>query len=189
MPNELKIENQIIPYVIKPSLRARRLRISVGRDSGVVVILPKGINILAAKQFVEQKQGWILRSLKYFDKFQGRLFVKSSRGEYLRNKQQALNLARAKVTQWNIRYNFLPRKISIKNQKTRWGSCSKKGNLNFNYKIVHLSESLVDYLVVHELCHLKEFNHSKRFWELVGQAIPDYKKLRGELRKFGISLT
>jgi predicted metal-dependent hydrolase len=100
-----------------------------------------------------------------------------------------LIIAKAKVKQWNLYYNFSHRKISVKNQKTRWGSCSKKGNLNFNYKIVHLPENLVNYLVVHELCHLKEFNHSKNFWSLVGQTVPDYKKLRRELRSFGVSLS
>ena len=63
----------------------------------------------------------------------------------------------------------------------------RRGNLNFNYRIVHLSPHLVDYLIIHELCHIKEFNHSKEFWALVGQNIPNYGKLRGELRKMKLS--
>lgn len=189
MPKELKIANQIIPYSIKLSNRARRMRICVGYDVGVVVTMPRGFSPGIADKFVWQKQDWILKSLAYFSAIggsasggKGKMFVKSGRREYLKNRLQALDLAKAKIVQWNSHYNFSFGKISIKNQKSRWGSCSKKGNLNFNFKIVHLPESLVDYLVVHELCHLREFNHSKNFWGLVGQAIPDYKKLRKELK-------
>jgi hypothetical protein len=189
MQKELKTKNQLISYKIKLSRRARRMRISVGCNAGVVVTLPWGFKPDLADKFVREKQRWILKSLEYFRRFGGRVFLKSGKREYLKNKQQALQLAREKIRQWNAHYNFLPKKITIKNQKTRWGSCSKKGNLNFNYKIIHLPGRLVDYLAVHELCHLKEFNHSKNFWALVGQGVPDYKKLRRELRGFGISLT
>lgn len=79
--------------------------------------------------------------------------------------------------------HFFVRKVFIKNQKTRWGSCSKTGNLNFNYRLIHLSSDLVDYIIIHELCHLIEFNHSIRFWNLVGVHCPNYKKLVAELRK------
>ena len=93
-----------------------------------------------------------------------------------------------RVEYFNKIYNFSFNKILIKNQKTRWGSCSNKGNLNFNYKILFLPEALRDYIIVHELCHLKEFNHSKNFWKLISRAIPDYSEIKNELRKNGLSL-
>ncbi len=68
------------------------------------------------------------------------------------------------------------------NQRTKWGSCSKKGNLNFNYKIALMPEKIADYIVVHELCHLKEFNHSRKFWNLVVKIIPDYLEIKKELK-------
>ena len=80
-------------------------------------------------------------------------------------------------------YNFKINRIVIKNQTTRWGSCSSKGNLNFNYKIIYLKPHLADYLVVHELCHLGELNHSKRFWALVSKTIPNYVKISKELKR------
>ncbi len=99
-------------------------------------------------------------------------------------KKEARVLVMDRLTFFNAHYNFVYKKVFIKNQKTRWGSCSQRGNLNFNYKIALLPVNLADYLIVHELCHLKEFNHGRQFWSLVGEKIPDYKKLRKELRSF-----
>jgi len=85
-------------------------------------------------------------------------------------------------------YNFKINHIAIKDQTSRWGSCSSKGNLNFNYKIIYLRPALADYLIVHELCHLGELNHSKRFWELVFKTSPDYVKINKELRRTNVRL-
>ncbi len=71
-----------------------------------------------------------------------------------------------------VRYN----KVSIKNQKSRWGSCSRKGNLNFNLLLAAAPPEVIDYVVIHELVHLAEMDHSRRFWELVAAADPDYRK-------------
>jgi predicted metal-dependent hydrolase len=180
---QIKIFDQTIPYSIRESLRARRARISVTLDDGVVVTIPRGGSETGAKKFVEDKISWILKALNYLKKFKNRTVIKSSRKDYLVNKSAALVLAKTKVQQWNKFYGFSYSRVSIKNQKTRWGSCSKKGNLNFNYKIIYLPENLVDYLIVHELCHLKEMNHGRNFWQLVSQTIPDCKKLRYELRR------
>jgi len=152
-----------------------------------VVTLPWGIGETAAEKFIKQKFAWVLKSLDYFKSFSGRTIIPSGRRDYLKNKHRALLLVKAKVLQLNQIYNFSYNRVSVKNQKSRWGSCSKRGNLNFNYKIVYLPEALTDYLIVHELCHLKEMNHSKNFWLEVGRAIPDYKVRRRELRNFGVS--
>ena len=74
------------------------------------------------------------------------------------------------------------KKVFIKNSRTRWGSCSSKGNLNFNYRLALIEPELVDYVVVHELCHLKHFNHSIDFWREVERAVPNWKMLRKQLR-------
>jgi predicted metal-dependent hydrolase len=108
---------------------------------------------------------------------------KRSQAIYELHKEDARALVHAKIAQFNSFYQHTIKKVFIKNHRSRWGSCSSKGNLNFNYRLVHLPEHLADYVVVHELCHLKCFNHSADFWTLVAQALPDYKKLRAELRK------
>ncbi|HEY5383150.1 MAG TPA: M48 family metallopeptidase [Candidatus Paceibacterota bacterium] len=95
--------------------------------------------------------------------------------------------ARALVTErldyFNRHYGFIYGKVFIRNTRTRWGSCSSRGNLGFNYRIIKLSPHLADYIVVHELCHLKEFNHSPQFWALVAETVPEWKLLRRELRR------
>ena len=104
--------------------------------------------------------------------------------EYKKQKETIRNFVIARVEHFNQFYNFTFNKITIRNSRTRWGSCSKKGNLNFNYRIISLPQQLQDYIVVHELCHLKEMNHSKSFWDLVAQVIPDYKKVKQILQEF-----
>jgi len=81
----------------------------------------------------------------------------------LKYKKDAEILITERVEYFSKKYNFYPKKITIKNNKTNWGSCSSKGNLNFNYRLIFLKPEEVDYVVVHELCHLKEMNHSKKF--------------------------
>lgn len=181
-------KNHNIAYAVRVSPRASHMRIAVNCDSSVVLTVPRGFNMGRAQEFFEQKIGWVKKSLDYFKRFEGKIFIKSGRREYLKHRGQALLLVRRKVYEWNQFYGFLISRVSIKNQKTRWGSCSKKGNLNFNYRIIHLPEKLVDYLVVHELCHLSEFNHSRSFWALVAQTMPEYKQLRRELKNFGLTI-
>ncbi len=82
---------------------------------------------------------------------------------------------------YNNHYQLSYNKVRVKNTKTMWGSCSEKANLNFNYKVALLPIELADYIIVHELCHLKEFNHSQRFWDLVAKTIPNYDALRKKL--------
>ena len=79
--------------------------------------------------------------------------------------------------------------ISIRDQKTRWGSCSSKGNLSFSWRLILAPPKVLDYVVVHELCHRKEMNHSPRFWVLVESMIPDYKTHRKWLKENGEKLT
>ncbi len=157
------------------------MRIAVYCDLSVVVTLPFSFNLNLVDKFIQSKLAWIEKSLAYFQTFKSRPIVKFGKREYKVYRDEAKQLALAKVQQWNKFYGFNYNRVNIKNHKSRWGSCSRKGNLNFNYKILHLPGELQDYLVVHELCHLAEFNHSKNFWQLVGKAIPNYQTLRKQL--------
>ena len=106
----------------------------------------------------------------------------ASKAEYENLKDETLRLVKEKIEKYNNFYNFKINKISIKNQRTRWGSCSRAGNLNFNYRLVLLPVYLAEYVVVHEICHIGQFDHSALFWELVSRTMPDYKKYRAELK-------
>lgn len=80
------------------------------------------------------------------------------------------------------KYDFKVNNVSVRNQKTRWGSCSARGNLSFNCNLVQYKKEIINYVIVHELCHTKEMNHSKKFWLLVERICPDYKTFRKELK-------
>jgi predicted metal-dependent hydrolase len=106
-----------------------------------------------------------------------------NRRAYLLHKERARRLIAEKLKRFNLHYQFAWSRVSVRNQRSRWGSCSMKGGLNFSYRIIFLSETLQDYLIVHELCHLKEFTHSKSFYALVAETIPDWRHRRRELKK------
>jgi hypothetical protein len=88
-----------------------------------------------------------------------------------------------RVKELSERSGFSYKKITIRSQKTRWGSCSRKGRLSFNYRLLKYRKEVIDYVIIHELCHLKEMNHSKKFWDLVEGFCPDYVNLKKELRQ------
>jgi len=88
-----------------------------------------------------------------------------------------------RVPYWSKEISVSPNNIRVKNQNTLWGSCSKKANLNFNWRILLLSKQAADYLIIHELSHLKELNHSPKFWQLVQKYCPEYKTYKAELKR------
>lgn len=100
-------------------------------------------------------------------------------------RSQTKKILDTKVPLFGKRLSITYGKVRIKNQKLRWGSCSKDGNLNFNLLLSALPSHIMDYIIIHELIHLIEFNHSDRFWELVEEAIPTYKDCRDWLKKNG----
>ena len=96
--------------------------------------------------------------------------------------ERAAELLQASVERWQPRVGTSPTRISIGDQKTRWGSCSSKGSLRFNLRLAMVPQALIDYVTVHELCHLLEANHSAAFWQQVSLAMPDYEARRSSLR-------
>lgn len=111
---------------------------------------------------------------------------------YYEHREIAREQITARVEKWNQQYGFAYNRIAIKNHQRRWGSCSSLGNLNFNYKLILLPPHLLDYVVVHELCHLQELHHGTSFWDTVAVALPHYRELVQELRiiekKFGTTV-
>lgn len=100
-------------------------------------------------------------------------------------KKQFRQIVEEGVEEYNKFYNFKYNRIAIKDNRTNWGSCSSKGNLNFNWKLIFAPLEVIDYVIVHELCHLKEHNHSSRFWNLVSEKMPNHKQYRKWLKENG----
>lgn len=182
MGSERKIE-----YTLKRNPRARGLRLVVSGDGSVRVSAPLHLSKELIEQFILQKASWVMRKIDACTRVSEYTLSRNTKRDFDAQKNAALDLVKARISEWNRVYGFPFRRITIKNLKTRWGSCSKKGNLNFHYQVIRLPARLVDYLVVHELCHLRELNHSKRFWNLVAQTIPDYSELRRELKRYRMS--
>lgn len=186
MKKQIELHNEKIEYTLKVSKRARMMRLAVYCGGDFVVTVPRSMGEGAIEQFIIKKSRWIVDKIAYFKQFPAKTLAKSNRADFLKQREDALKLAERRLEYFNGVYKFKFNKISIRNQKTRWGSCSTKGNMNFNYKIAILPERLADYIIVHELCHLGEFNHSRKFWSLVAQAVPDYREIRNELKRKGI---
>jgi len=186
MKKQISLQNKKVTYTLRKSRRARRMRLAVYADSSIVVTSPFDLKETIVEKFIREKSNWLFSKIAFFKQFKGQAISRYSKHDYLEYKDKAFELATERVKHFNKIYKFKFNKINIKNQKTRWGSCSKKGNLNFNYKIALLPPRISDYIIVHEICHLGEFNHSRRFWKLVSKAIPDYQKIKDELKKTGV---
>ena len=130
--------------------------------------------------FLQSKENWILKHIKAPKQINPYLQI-DSKEHFLKYKEQALTLCKHKTEYWAQMMGLKYNKISVKKLKTKWGSCSSKKNLNFNYKIIFLPEKEQDYLVVHELSHLVHMNHSKEFWDLVCKTLKSE-----EFRKYKI---
>lgn len=98
-------------------------------------------------------------------------------------KKKADEVIHDRLQFFNEQYGFIYNRVTLRNQKSRWGSCSRLKNLNFNWRLIMAPIEVIDYVVVHELCHLKEMNHSSRFWKLVENTIPHYQSCRRWLRE------
>lgn len=171
-----------MPYVIHRSKRARYVRLSVEPGGTVVITAPIRLSDSAVEQFVERNLMWIENAIV---RMQDRKALPvRGRKAYLKYKEEARQSISARVAYWSRVYGFRHGRIAIKDTTSLWGSCSRRGNLNFSYKLIFLPEELQEYVVVHELCHLKQPNHSQAFWALVAKGQPEYRRMRTELRKY-----
>lgn len=169
---------------IKKSRRAKNICLRVCADATALLTIPWWVSREAGLRFLQSKQSWLLAKLKIKQE-ELKKIPQRTRNDYLENKSAAERLVWGRLEHFNSFYNFSYNRVAIRDQKSRWGSCSAKKNLNFSYRIVFLPPALADYLIVHELCHLGEMNHSARFWKLVERTIQNYKSIRRELLKDG----
>ena len=173
-------------YTIIRSNR-RSLSITIDPDANLIVRAPRRMSDKTIAAFVASKRDWIE---KHMEKVRKRAAKREEVPEFTEEERKALTKKARKMIFEKVAY-YAPivgvtyGRIAIRKQRTVWGSCSSKGNLNFNYLLAVMPDEVVDYVVVHELCHRKEMNHSPRFWAEVEKVIPDHKALRKWLKEEG----
>ena len=175
-------------YVFIRSKR-KTIGITVESDGTVVLRAPLYCSRRRAEEFLLLKRDWIERAQKKM--LERRAMAQAD--PFTKEELHALALRARKIIPPMVEelageMGVDPGRIAIRAQRTRWGSCSSKGNLNFNCLLVLLPENVQRYVVVHELCHLWELNHSKRFWALVSRYQPTYIADRKQLKKDGAPL-
>lgn len=180
-----KVEKCNIPYrVIRSSRRTVSLQIVPGGE--VLVRCPKRMPNGDIRRFVESKSGWIEKHLE--KQTAAARLPAFSDGQLQALACQARQTVPERVAYFAPLVGVTYGRITIRSQHALWGSCSGKGNLSFNCLLMLTPPEVLDYVVVHELCHRKEMNHSARFWAEVGRVLPDYEIRRKWLRENGTAL-
>ncbi len=170
-------------------IRSRRKSMGLQiKEAGVLIVrAPFFVSDAEIEKEVTRNKEWIEYHMQMVSEREKRYqnLSKFSEQDIKNMAEKACEIIPPKVEKYakilGVRYGG----ITIRNQKTRWGSCSAKGNLNFNCLLTKVPEEVMDYVVVHELCHLKEMNHSKAFWSLVEGVMPDYRQKRNWLKEHG----
>lgn len=169
--------------VIKTKRKSSAIQI---KNGSVIVRVPLKMSDADVNLFVEKHRAWIEKQLEKYDKFAN--LPKLTKEEILHLTEKACKIIPERVEYYSKQMNVTYGKVTIRHQKTRWGSCSSKGNLNFNCLLMLAPIGVLDSVIVHELCHLKEMNHSKRFYNEVLRVYPDYYKWHNWLKENGDSL-
>ena len=177
------------PYEIIYSDR-KSLAIQITAQATVRIRAPRNCPDSVIERFLTQKQNWILKHLESASRQLAQASEKPPLSE--QDRKRYIALARdifTRKTEYYARIMGVTYgRISIREQKTRWGSCSSAGNLNYNWRLIFAPEKVVDYIVVHELAHRLEMNHSKAFYNIVESVLPDYQSAQQWLRENGRNL-
>jgi predicted metal-dependent hydrolase len=163
--------------------RARRYVIRVRLDGTVRVTIPRGGSLREARAFVERQQHWI-------DKRREQVALENARPrETLAPdverewRARATRELPARLLELAVAHGLRVNRVSVRNQRWRWGSCSRTGHICLNWRLAQMPPSIRDYVMIHELMHLKQMDHSPRFWKLVAHACPEYQTARKWLRE------
>lgn len=166
------VDPEIGEVVFRKSLRSRSISIRVHPVKGVSVSVPYIVPYAAARLFFEARRGWILETMaRQRDRYKD---VKpASEGEIEKLRRQAKAELPGRIAELAVRYGFTYNRVTIKHNATNWGSCSTKGNINLNLSIMRLPRVLQDYVLIHELCHLRHPDHGHGFHLLLEHLLTD----------------
>ena len=167
----------------------KTVAIQVNSDLSVTVRAPRSVSEKDIEEILKKKEAWISKHIEKIKETKERVEAepteKLTREKVIALAEEALKVIPERVEYFAKVIGVTYGKITVRNQKTRWGSCSSKGNLNFNCLLMLAPPEVLDYVVVHELCHRKQMNHSKAFWLEVEKVLPDYKEARKWLKEDG----
>jgi len=169
------------------SKRAKHLSITVMPFKGVRVAIPYGVSFEQAEDFVDSRRAWIRKQLKEVKELE-EAYEAMSENEDEVNPVEARRVLVSRLEQLSAQHGFRYNKVSIRNQKTRWGSCSAKNDISLNMKLLKLPQELVDYVILHELVHTRIKNHTKAFWRALDRIVGNAKALDSRLNQYRMAL-
>ena len=164
--------------------RARRYILRVRPDGTLRVTIPRGGSRVEAIAFMARHLGWVAKERERVR--EQRASVPPEREAELR--RQAADQLIPRLHELAAQHGLTVGRVSIRNQRSRWGSCSRNGAISLNYRLVLMPPGVADYVLIHELMHLQQQNHGTRFWRLVERACPDYRESERWLRRHGRAL-
>jgi predicted metal-dependent hydrolase len=158
------------------SKKARHINISVKPFKGVRVAIPYGVSYDKAKQVAKSKKSWIKKHLDKMKHVEKELEVLSKNLTEI-DRSEARKKLVSRLNELSDQHGFSYNKVFMRNQKTRWGSCSAKNNISLNMKLVRLPDEMIDYVLLHELVHTRIKNHTNEFWTELNRLVGDAKKI------------
>ncbi len=188
MPDSNNIEIDDIGQVcFNRSRRARRIIISVSPGKGVRVSVPMRVSVEKALDFVHKKQNWIRKHQAIIAQVENR---KQALGIHLQtiDKAAAAKTLKDRLDYLAREHGFKCGRVTVRQQKTRWGSCSPRNNISLNIKLVQLPAELMDYVILHEMVHTRVHNHSRKFWKELDKYVQNSKSVSRRLKKDGMLL-
>jgi hypothetical protein len=175
------------PVLFERSKRAKRISISVKPLKGVRVAVPYRLSFKKAAQFAQIKADWIKIHLEKMKQYERQGYFNSNPADGI-DREEAKTLLTMRLKQLAKNNGFSYNRVFIRNQKTRWGSCSSKNNISLNMKLVKLPDELIDYVILHELVHTRKKDHSKAFWAEMDKFVGNGKKMASKLKRHSIGL-
>ena len=174
-----------IVFTVKRSRRRRSVALRIEPSGAITVYAPTFVWSPFIDRFVRQQTDWITKKLAFFKERIQRATLVPPLSEQDRTDSRLKTEERlpAVIERLSKQLDVIPRSVRVANQNKRWGSCSSKGHIRFSWKMAALPDPVFDYIVTHELAHLKQMNHSPRFWAVVSSICPDYKVHRKWLRQ------
>ncbi|MDP8299247.1 MAG: M48 family metallopeptidase [Candidatus Tantalella remota] len=173
--------------LLEKSKRAKYLSIFVAPFKGVRVAIPYGISFEEAEKAVRDKVKWVRKQLAKMRKFEEECcLVRSSEGA--KDRREARKKLISRLEELALRYGFSYNRVFIREQKTRWGSCSTANNINLNVKLAELPDELSDYVMVHELMHTRIKDHQRQFWAELDVIFGNARAIDKKLRKYHLEM-